>query len=44
MYVTFGLDEFSTKTAYVTPQNSKFDDWMGFPVKRSSSRPGFSKN
>ena len=31
-------------TACVTPQNSPIDDWMSFPVKRSSSRPGFSKN
>ena len=33
-YGTFGLDEFSGKTACVTPQNSPIDDWMSFPVKR----------
>ena len=43
-YVTFGLDEFSSKTACVTPQNSPIDDWMSFPVKRSRWRPGFFKN
>ena len=40
----FLLDEFSSKTACVTPQNSPIDDWMSFPVKRSRSRPGFLKN
>ena len=29
-YVTFGLDECTSKTAYVTPQNSSIDDWMSF--------------
>ena len=43
-YVTIGLDEFSSKTACVTPQNSPIDDWISFPEQRSSSRPGFSKN
>ena len=43
-YVTFGLDKFSTKTDCATPQNSPIDDWISFPVKRSSWRPGFSKN
>ena len=38
------MDEFSSKTACVTPQNSPNDDWMSFPVKRSRSRPGFLKN
>jgi len=36
-YVTFGLDEFFCRMASVTPQNSLIDDWMSFPVKRSSS-------
>ena len=36
-YVTFGLDEFSSKAACVTPQNSPIDDWMSFSVQRSSS-------
>ena len=40
----FLLDEFSSKTACVMPQNSPIDDWMSFPVKRSRSRPGFLKN
>ena len=35
----FLLDEFSNKTACVTPQNSPIDDWMSSSV--SSSRPGF---
>ena len=35
------MDEFSSKTACVRPQNSQIDDWMSFPVKRSSSRPIF---
>ena len=43
-YVTFGLDEFSIKTACVTPQNCPIDDWMNFPVKGSRWRPGFFKN
>ena len=43
-YVTFGLDEFSSKTVCVTPRNSPIDDWMSFPVKRSSWRPAFTKN
>ena len=42
-YVTFGLDELSSKMAHVTPQNSPIDDWVGFPVKRSSSGPDFKK-
>ena len=37
------MDEFSNKTACETTQNSPNDDWMSFPVKRSSSRPGFKK-
>ena len=40
-HVTFGLDKFSSKTDYVTPQKSLIDDWMRFPVKRSSARPVF---
>ena len=40
----FLLDEFSSKTACVTPQNSPIDDWMSFPVKRSRWRPDFLKN
>ena len=40
----FLLDEFSSKTACVTPQNSPFDDWMSFPLKRSRWRLGFFKN
>ena len=36
-YVTFGLDEFSSNTACVMPQNSSFDDWISFPEIRSSS-------
>ena len=38
-YVTIGLDEFSSKKACVTPQNSPIDDWMSFPVKRSQKFP-----
>ena len=37
------MDEFSSKTACVTPQNPPIDHWMSFPVKRSSSRPGLKK-
>ena len=43
-YVKFGLDEFFSKTACVTPRNSPIDDWMSFPVKRSCWRPAFTKN
>ena len=35
----FLLDEFSSKTACVVPQNSPIDDWMSFPVIRSGSFP-----
>jgi len=35
----FFLDEFSSKTACVMPQSSPIDDWMSFPVIRSSSFP-----
>jgi len=42
-YVAIGMDEFSSKMACVTPQNSPIDDWISFPVKRSSSRPCFKK-
>ena len=38
------MDEFSSKTVCVAPQNYPIDDWMSFPVKRSRSRPGFQKN
>ena len=38
-YVTFGLDEFSSKTACAMPQTSPIDDWMSFPVKRSQKFP-----
>ena len=31
----FLMDEFSSKTVCVTPQNCPIDDWMNFPVKRS---------
>ena len=27
------MDEFPSKTVYVTPQNSPIDDWMSFPIK-----------
>ena len=40
----FFMDEFSSKTVSVTPQNSPIDDWMSFPVKRSRWRPDFLKN
>jgi len=30
-----GMDELSSKTACVMPQNSPIDDWMSFRVKRS---------
>ena len=33
------MDEFSSKTACVTPQNSQIDDWMSFPVKRPQNFP-----
>ena len=33
------MDDFSSKTACVTPQNSPIDDWMSFPVKRSQKFP-----
>ena len=36
-YVAIGMDKFSSKMACVTPQNSPIDDWISFPVKRSSS-------
>ena len=29
------MDDFSSETACVTPQNSPIDDWMSFPVKQS---------
>ena len=32
VYVKFGLNEFSSKTACVAPQNSPIDDWMSLPV------------
>ena len=38
-YLTFGLDEFSCKTACQTPHDSQIDDWMSFPVKRSQKFP-----
>ena len=37
------MDEFSSKTTCVTLHNSQLDDWMSFPVNRSSSRPGIKK-
>ena len=43
-YPWFLMDEFSSKTVCVTPQNCPIDDWMSFPVKRSRWRPGFFKN
>ena len=33
-YVAFDLDEFSSETACITPQNFSIDDWMSFPVKQ----------